>query len=143
MSVVDNIHILHIVSGDLWAGAEVQLYTLAKTQQLDHRTRVSVITLNPGRLELNLRDCGIDVTVVDESHYNGLQILVKLGNTIKDKRPDVVHTHRIKENILGSIAALLNGNVPSMRTAHGAAEHHPPWYHGRFHYPFPKGSHRH
>jgi len=35
----------------------------------------------------------------------------------------VVHTHRFKENILGSIAARLSGNALSVRTVHGRPEH--------------------
>jgi glycosyltransferase involved in cell wall biosynthesis len=68
------------------------------------------------------------VTVIDETRLNGLQILRQLGKIIRDKRPDIIHTHRTKENILGSIAARFNGNVPSLRTAHGAPEHYPAWY---------------
>ena len=44
-------------------------------------------------------------------------------------QPDIIHTHRIKENILGSIAGLLNGSIASLRTAHGAPEYKPAWFH--------------
>ena len=128
MSVVDNIHVLHIVSGDLWAGAEVQLYTLAKAQLNQQGVAVSVVALNHGRLEQELRLAGIDVTVLDESILGSLQILRQLIHVIREIRPDIIHTHRYKENILGSIAARLSGNIKSMRTAHGALEHTPDWY---------------
>ena len=54
-----NIHVLHIASGDLWAGAEVMLYTLTKTLHKELKTRVSVVLFNHGVLEQKLRDCGV------------------------------------------------------------------------------------
>jgi len=124
-----QIKALHISSGDLWAGAEVQLYTLAKT--LNNKTDISVVVVlfNYGKLEQKLREAGIEVYVFDESELNGFQIFRQLVNKVREIKPDVIHTHRSKENILGSIAGRLCGNIPSLRTAHGASEHHPPWYH--------------
>jgi len=118
-------HILHIASGDLWAGAEVMLYTLAKTLNSGAKTQVSVVVLNPGKLEQELRNCGISVHIIDESHLNSFQILHRLNRVINDIKPDVIHTHRSKENILGSIAAWYNRRIPSLRTLHGAPEHRP------------------
>jgi glycosyltransferase involved in cell wall biosynthesis len=123
------ITVLHIASGDLWAGAEVQLFTLANALKNDTDTIVHVILLNHGRLEKELIDCGVEVTVLDESKNNGLKILRILIIAIKRIRPDVIHSHRSKENILGSIAALLVGNIPTLRTAHGAPEQKPTWFH--------------
>jgi glycosyltransferase involved in cell wall biosynthesis len=122
------VHVLHIASGDLWAGAEAQVYTLARTVHALGGARVSVVVLNHGTLEQRLRNSGIPVSVLDESGLNGFQIFWRLIRTIREIRPDVIHTHRIKENILGSIAAHLCGNIPSLRTAHGAPEHRPAWY---------------
>ena len=125
---VDNkiIHVLHIASGDLWAGAEAMLYTLAKTLHSELNTQITVILLNPGILQQKLRDCGITVFILNESHLNGLQILQQLIRIIDDIKPDVIHTHRLKENILGSIAAWYKHRIPSLRTVHGAPEHRPP-----------------
>ena len=120
-----TIHILHIVSGDLWAGAEVMLYTLLKTLYKEPNTRVSAVILNPGMLEQKLRNFGISVHVLDESNLNSFQILYRLNKIIDDLKPDVIHTHRNKENILGSIAAWYNHRTPSLQTLHGAPEHPP------------------
>ena len=123
------ITVLHIASGDLWAGAEVQLFTLANGLKKNTNTIVHIILLNHGRLEKELIDCGFDVTIFDETKSNGFQILRQLIYLIKKLQPDVIHSHRSKENILGSIAALLSGNIPSLRTAHGASEKNPTWFH--------------
>ena len=126
-STINKPHVLHIASGDLWAGAEVMLYTLVKSLHTDFEIKITVILLNHGTLEQKLIKCGITVQVIDESQFNGLQIFQQLNNIIKQTSPDVIHTHRIKENILGSIAAWRNG-IPSIRTTHGAPEHQPPLY---------------
>ena len=122
------ISILHIASGDLWAGAEVQLYTLVRALDKLPGASVRVILLNHGTLERKLNEEGIEVLVFDETRQSSLQILRRIQQSIGEQRPDVIHTHRLKENILGSIAGYLAGRVPSMRTVHGAPEHQAPWW---------------
>ena len=122
------ISILHIASGDLWAGAEVQLYTLVRALDKLPGASVRVILLNHGALERKLNEEGIEVLVFDETRQSSLQILRRIQQSIGEQRPDVIHTHRLKENILGSIAGYLAGRVPSMRTVHGAPEHQAPWW---------------
>lgn len=124
----NKIHVLHLVSGDLWAGAEVMLYTLAKTLHTELNTQVTVVILNTGTLEQKLRECGITVFVLDESKLNSLQIFSQLRKIINEIQPDVLHSHRTKENIVGSLAAWHKNHIPSIRTVHGASEHHPPFY---------------
>jgi hypothetical protein len=124
---VQPIDVMHIASGDLWAGAEVQLYTLARTLQHIPGITVRVILFNHGTLERKLSSEGIDVSVFDETRLSSLQILRRILQSIHNQQPDVIHTHRLKENILGSLAACIAGRVPSMRTAHGAPEHHASW----------------
>ena len=116
------VRVLHIASGDSWAGAEVQLFTLAKALKNYTNTAVDIILLNHGVLEEKLLSKGINVIILDESKLSSLAILWKLIRIIHEIKPSVIHTHRIKENILGSVAARLNGNIPSLRTAHGAQE---------------------
>ena len=122
-----NLHVLHIASGDLWAGAEVMLYNLLRTLHQNFNTRVTAIILNHGTLEQKLRDCGISVYILDESQLNSFQILKQINKIIREVNPAVIHTHRIKENILGSISALKH-RIPSLRTVHGAPENQPPFH---------------
>jgi glycosyltransferase involved in cell wall biosynthesis len=122
------IRVLHIASGDLWAGAEVQLFTLSKALNNLKDIKIDVVLLNHGLLKQKLHESHIDVTVLDESELNGFQIFLQLIGVIRKIQPDVIHTHRGKENILGSIAALFS-NIPTLRTAHGASEHKPAWHH--------------
>ena len=127
MNTVPPINVLHIASSDLWAGAEVQLFTLTRTLHCTLGVSVGVVLLNHGKLEDKLREAGIKVIILNESKLNSLQILCKLIRIIRDQPAAIIHTHRKKENILGSIAALFAGRHPSLRTAHGATELHPSW----------------
>lgn len=117
--------ILHIISGDLWAGAEVQAYTLLK--YLQPHVQLHVVLMNEGELANRLRALNIPVTLLSETELSFFVVLKRLAALIKELQPDVIHTHRQKENIVGSLANFiafpLAGNRPkSVRTAHGAPE---------------------
>ncbi len=116
------IKVTHIASGDLWAGAEVQLYNLAKELDQYDDISLSVILLNHGLLEQKLLEKNISVTVFDETRFNTVQILFKIIQQVYRQQPDLIHTHRFKENIIGSIVTLLFLRTSSIRTCHGASE---------------------
>ncbi|CBL44145.1 Glycosyl transferase, group 1 [gamma proteobacterium HdN1] len=118
--------VLHIASGDLWAGAEVQLFTLARALQQRADVQVNVVLLNEGELAARLRDCGIPVTVLPESRLGFAQLLTQALALARTQHPDVIHTHRTKENLIGSLIGLTLG-IPSVRTVHGASEHVADW----------------
>lgn len=117
---------MHIASGDLWAGAEVQLFNLACELHQAPDIALQVVLLNHGLLEERLRERGIAVTVIDERRHNALAIGHRLLRLMRATRPDVVHTHREKENVLGAIAAWMSRVPVCLRTVHGRPEHHPP-----------------
>jgi L-malate glycosyltransferase len=115
--------VLHVASGDLWAGAEAQVYQLVCALRDQPEVRVSAITSNHGELEQRLRTADIAVTVLDERTLSSRAILQGILAEIKATNAAVLHTHRLKENILGSIAARLSGHAISLRTVHGRPEH--------------------
>ena len=67
------LRILHIMSGDLWAGAEVQASTLISELALMPDTELAAVVMNEGTLADTLRLVGIRVEVMNES---------KLGRSI-------------------------------------------------------------
>jgi L-malate glycosyltransferase len=116
------LRVLHIASGDLWAGAEVQAFTLlSHLARLPH-IEVATVLMNEGTLAHKLRSAGVAVYVLDEQKMASPRILARLCGILRAWRPDVIHTHREKENILGSLAGRLCWNVPSVRTLHGGRE---------------------
>lgn len=122
------LNIVHIASGDLWAGAEVQLYHLAIEL---HRTTgiiLHIVLMNHGVLEDRLRQAGISVTIINESQHSSLGICLQLIRVLRKVRPQIIHTHRGKENVLGSLASLLVPKTALVQTVHGATEHFAkPW----------------
>ena len=121
MAIVNRrMKVMHIISGDLWAGAEVQAYTLLK--ELRTECDLHVILMNPGELADRLVALEIPVTILDETRMNAGKILLGMRKIMFSFRPDIIHTHRQKENILGAIANLLSVRAKSVRTSHGAPE---------------------
>lgn len=116
--------ILHIASGDKWAGAEVQVWTLC-TELVKQGHTVHAVILNPGLLAEALMSAGVTVTVFDENKFGFRRLLDKIKLELHRWQPDVVHTHRQKENILGALANRMTVRVPSFRTVHGAPEFAP------------------
>lgn len=118
------LHVVHVISGDLWAGAEVQLYNLACASERDRDLRLSAVLFNEGLLAQRLRERDVQVRVLDESRMSAPALLRETVRCLKEWRADIVHTHRVKENVVGSIAARLAG-ARSLRTVHGHDEHPP------------------
>jgi glycosyltransferase involved in cell wall biosynthesis len=118
------LHTMIIASGDLWAGAEAQVLSLAREVNSRADSRVSTIVFNDGELRARIMDAGIPCTCVDERTKSPLTMLMEIFALLRDSAPDVVHTNRPKEHVLGSIAARSLG-IPSIRTVHGMAEHPP------------------
>ena len=117
-----KLRVLHIASGDLWAGAEVQALTLISHLARLADTEVSAVILNDGVLAAELRTLGISVHVVNEADLGTLKIFARLRNILLQVRPNVIHTHRRKENIIGSIANYTSTHVACVRTVHGSDE---------------------
>lgn len=119
--------ILHVASGDLWGGAEAMLLELALAQRAAG-VDASVVLLNDGLLAERLRHGQVPVAVLPETELGPLALADRLRAECLSFGPEVLHTHRIKENILGAVAAR-RARVPlCVRTAHGDSEHALRWY---------------
>ncbi|MCS4505808.1 glycosyltransferase [Arhodomonas aquaeolei] len=119
------VRVVHVASGDLWAGAEVQVYGLVTAQRragMDARA----VLFNDGTLYRRLRSDGVPVTLLDETRLGAPRLLAALWRSLRRARPAVVHTHRRKEHVLGALAARAAGVPVSLRTVHGADESAPP-----------------
>lgn len=123
-----QLRVMHVISGDLWAGAEVQAFTLLK--YLQPSVSLHVVLMNEGELASRLRALNMDVRVLPESQLSTFAIFKSLIGIIQEIKPHIVHTHRQKENILGGLANLIafpfsRARAHSLRTAHGAPEASP------------------
>ncbi|MFT3929935.1 MAG: glycosyltransferase [Spongiibacteraceae bacterium] len=123
--------VIHIASGDRWAGAEVQLFTLLSELRKMPDIEPRAILLNDGELALRLQQQGIAVDILDENQLSSPAIFIRLVKLLRQHRPDLLHTHRQKENILSCIANAISVRARSVRTVHGANEHPPQRLHQR------------
>ena len=121
-----QIKVIHVASGDLWAGAETQVYTLLKTLNKMADVTVYAVILNDGELAKKLGDEGINTTILDETHLSSWEILGRLRSLFQEIQPNIIHTHRLKENVLASIANKLSTNAILVATIHGDGEHNNP-----------------
>jgi hypothetical protein len=60
-----KIKVCHLISGDLWAGAEVQAFTMLKGLRQQPDLEIMAIVLNEGRLASRLREIGLNAKVID------------------------------------------------------------------------------
>jgi L-malate glycosyltransferase len=114
--------VCHIISGDLWAGAEVMCCRLLNNLQNIENIELHAILLNEGKLAQELRRCGVPLTIIDESKYNIFNIINKIRSIIKEFTPDLLHSHRFKENILSHLSVKYRKNIPMVCTQHGMPE---------------------
>jgi glycosyltransferase involved in cell wall biosynthesis len=114
----DKINICHVISGDLWAGAETQAYSLAEELAETPWINLSVVTFNSGLLASKLSKIGIQVTVIEEKNRNIFTMIWRLHNFLKKNEIDILHVHGFKENFVGGISAKLS-NAKVIRTHHG------------------------
>jgi glycosyltransferase involved in cell wall biosynthesis len=117
-----RLKILHILSGDLWAGAETMACNLLRCLKKHDDLDISVILLNEGRLANELRTGGLIVHVIDEKRDSFWEIFRKARKIIVRNPPDIIHSHRYKENLLAlMISAFLRG-TKLVSTQHGLPE---------------------
>lgn len=114
--------VCHMISGDLWAGAEVMALNLFRElQQYDDLT-LSVIILNDGRLADEAVALGLSVNIVDEEKGGGIRHLTRCKKIVKDFSPDIIHSHRYKENLFASFLSMLCPGTNLITTQHGMPE---------------------
>lgn len=111
--------VVHVASGDIWAGAEAQVAMLARAQA-EMGTQVRVITFCEGELVDRLAKASIPVEVIDE-RKGAAHVWLELRRRIKDLAPSVIHAHGYKESILGFTSCVGLG-VARVRTLHGVPE---------------------
>lgn len=114
--------VTHVVSGDLWAGAEVQVYNLCKALKASGQITPTAVVFNHGILSEKLQELGISVSIADETTLNPLAIARSIATHCKSHSTKIVHTHGFKENVLGILGKELARVPRSVRTVHGNPE---------------------
>lgn len=120
--MAEKIRVMHIASGDLWAGAEAMLAALAGAQSRRPELALSAIVLNEGELARRLRALGVDTCVLPESSQSFASLCRAARARVRAVRPQFIHTHRIKEDLLGALASFGAAGAIRVRTVHGRDE---------------------
>lgn len=114
----EPLRVCHFVSGDAWGGLEAMVLNLLRAQHADPGYEVSLIALNDGRLYREAMAEGIPVHLLPERELNGWQLLLRLRRVLTSLRPQLLHTHRYKENFFSYLVA--NGlGIRPVVTLHG------------------------
>lgn len=118
-----KLRVCHLISGDLWAGAEVMAFQLigglSKLPEID----LLVILLNHGRLAIELENAGISTLVLDESKRSFPEIFRLAAKAARKMAPHILHSHRYKENIISYLVSIsLRERAALVSTQHGMPE---------------------
>src|SRR5690625_2216540 len=84
--------VMHVMTGDLWAGGEVQAYTLRTL--LHPHCELHFAVMNLARLQKRVQIACIGVTVLDATRLSSLAILRYLRQLMLDSQPHIIYTHR-------------------------------------------------
>jgi len=125
----ERLRVCHIISADLWAGAETQLASTMAYLVGQPAIDVSAVLFNDGRLADELRRLDVPVIVLDETRTSTLGLLLGLIRILRAHSPDLVHVHKYKDGVLGTMAARIAGVPLVVRTMHGLAEPLQGWTH--------------
>lgn len=111
---------MHIISGDIYAGAEAQVFnTLSALHEKDKYELVCII-FNDGILRERLESINIRTLVLDETRLTSLSLILRLRKILKESSPDLLHVHAVKEHFLAIMAVILAESGSSIvRTVHG------------------------
>ena len=114
--------VLHIFSGDLWAGAEVVIFNLLRQLNESSGLRVLALSLNEGQLVEKLRAAGVGTYVIPEAQHSFAPILFRAARLFRGQRIAAIHSHRYKENLLAWLLARWIGARDLFTTVHGLPE---------------------
>jgi len=84
--------------------------------------QVSAVVLNDGILYRNLLQSGVGASLVDEAKYPFLRLGERIRRILRNFKPDVVHAHRYKENLLAWLATRGSPETRLLTTQHGLPE---------------------
>jgi len=116
------LRVCHILSGDLWAGAEVMAYHLLKQLRESKDVDLFVILLNHGKLAGEVEKLGVPLAVLDEKQLSSPRMFQQIRRFLDRHAPHVVHSHRYKENFIAYLCSRAHKGTRLVSTQHGMPE---------------------
>jgi glycosyltransferase involved in cell wall biosynthesis len=114
--------ICHVVTADLWAGAEAQIANLLAQLSREPDFSIFVIALGEGRLVNEIRGVDIEVRVISRPHKRFLACYQQARGFLRGRSVEIIHSHKSKENVLAFLLAKTTGIPHMIRTQHGIPE---------------------
>lgn len=112
-----QVRVLHVIGGGEFGGAERHILNLA-TAMDPQRVAITVCCLFADPFVKVARDVGINALAIPMRHKMDLSIITKLRDVIKKEEIDIVHTHGVRANLVGRVAAKLAGRDTVVTTVH-------------------------
>lgn len=123
-----RLRVLHVIGGGEFGGAERHILNLA-TAFDPKLVEVSVCCLFAEPFLRVAREAGIRTHAVPMRHKLDLGILTKLKDLIVSENIDIVHTHGVRANLVGRLAARLAGVETVVTTVHSLlVQDYPDWF---------------
>jgi glycosyltransferase involved in cell wall biosynthesis len=119
-----GIRVCHIVSAEQWAGAEAQIAMLLRQLSSKSSLSLSAIVLGEGRLGEELKNSGIESTLIPRSSGRFLATFQQSSQFLRTTSVDILHSHKSKEQLLALLLAKRFGIPFLLRTQHGLPEAH-------------------
>lgn len=106
--------VLHVIGGGEFGGAEQHILSLMN-HYTDHATNAVVVTFYDSIFAERLRVAGHTVITLDQYGRFGYRLLPALVRVMREHTPHIVHTHGVRANFFGRLAAK-RAHVPHIVT---------------------------
>lgn len=108
---------LHVIGGGEFGGAERHILNLANAAD-PKEVMFLICCLFEAPFAQIAKRAGLEIEVLPMHHKFDFKVTPQLTALIKEKNIDLVHTHGVRGNLLGRLAARLAGGVPVITTVH-------------------------
>ena len=114
---MNRLRVLHVIGGGEFGGAERHILNLA-TAMDPNLVEVSVCCLFDDPFVKVAREAGIKAYSIPMRHKLDFGIVTKLRDNIVKENINIVHTHGVRANLVGRLAAKLAGVETVVTTVH-------------------------
>ena len=97
-------------------------FHLLESLNLYSDIELEIIVLNKGILFDKLNSKGIKTYLLNENKLNFLNIVVDVRKILHRTKPDIIHSHRYKENIISCLSRGFSSRMKLIATQHGLSE---------------------
>lgn len=116
------IRVLHIIGGGEIGGAEIHILDLARHLS-PLEIEVHLCCLFPAPLLQRAQQQGIKATAITMRNKLDVFSLWRVMQIVREVNPHIVHTHGVRANLMGRLAAKLAGVRHTVTTVHSVLEH--------------------